>query len=71
MPNNPSLSESTRKIAEITSGPSAEMGSRGVPKQHRDSPIEVQARAAIAAVARLILGGQMPRPRLKPCLGAP
>jgi hypothetical protein len=52
MAKNPSMSELTSRIAAITSGPSAEMVERVVKalQEHRHSPVEVQARAAIAAV---------------------
>jgi hypothetical protein len=52
MPKNPSLLDVTGKIAEITSGPSRDTVERviRVLREHRHSPIEVQARAVIAAV---------------------
>lgn len=55
MPRNPSLSEVTNKIAQITSGPPRELVEAVVKalEEHRDSPIEVQARAAIAAMGEI------------------
>jgi hypothetical protein len=52
VPKSLSMSELTSRIAEITSGPSTEMVERviGVLQEHRHSPVEVQARAVIAAV---------------------
>jgi hypothetical protein len=52
MPKNPSLSELTSTIAEITSGPSNEIVQRVIHalQEHQHSPVEVQARAAIAAM---------------------
>jgi hypothetical protein len=46
------LTELTGRIAEITSGPSAEMVERVVKalQDHQHRPVEVQAHAAIAAV---------------------
>jgi hypothetical protein len=46
------MSELTSRIVEITSGPSTEMVERviRVLQEHRHSPVEVQARAVIAAV---------------------
>jgi hypothetical protein len=52
MPKNPSLSELTSRIAQVTSGPSDEMVGRIIRtlRNHQHSPVEVQARAVIAAV---------------------
>jgi hypothetical protein len=52
MPKNPSMSELTSRIAEITSEASGEMVERviRVLQEHRLSPVEVQARAVIAAM---------------------
>jgi hypothetical protein len=52
MQKSPSLSELTARIAEITSGPPDELVDRVVRvlQEHRHSPIDVQARAVIAAV---------------------
>jgi hypothetical protein len=46
------MSELSNRIAEITSGPSRELVEQVVRvlQEHRDSPVEVQARAVIAAV---------------------
>ena len=46
------MSELTGRIAEITFEPSGEVVARvtGVLQEHRRSPVEVQARAVIAAV---------------------
>jgi hypothetical protein len=58
MPKNLSMSELTSRIAEITSGPSREMMQRvvAVLQEHQDSPVEVQARAVIAAVQEIEAG---------------
>jgi hypothetical protein len=55
MPKNPSLSELTRRIAEITSGPTDELVERVIRtlQDHRHSSVEVQARAVIAAVGEV------------------
>jgi hypothetical protein len=52
MPKNPSVPELMGRIAEITSGPSRELIERVVRvlQENRNSPVEVQARAVIAAV---------------------
>jgi hypothetical protein len=52
MPKNPSLLDVTGRIAEITSGPSDDTVQRVIKalQEHRHSPVEVQARAVIAAV---------------------
>jgi hypothetical protein len=58
MPKNPSMSELTSRIAEITSGPSREMVEAVIKalQAHRHSPAEVQARAVIAAMREVDSG---------------